>query len=72
VHTALSAAYSSLNTAFGIGTMNKFGSCFQYLNEHLKPKILLFSVAIGAMNAPQHWELRKERLTDIGKAQLSL
>jgi hypothetical protein len=53
VHTALSAAFFSLHTAVGNGAMNKFGICFQWRNEHFEPRMLIFSVGIGAMSAPQ-------------------
>ncbi len=64
-HIALSAAFYSKHTAVGSGAMNKFGSCCQWRHEYLKPRMLLFSVTNGAMNEKQHWELRKECLTEI-------
>jgi hypothetical protein len=45
--------------------MNKLGSCCQWRHEYLKSSMLLVSVANGAMNERQHWELRNECLTKI-------
>ncbi len=45
--------------------MNKFGICFQWHNEHFKPKMLLFSVGNGALNAPRYWQWSNELLRDI-------
>jgi hypothetical protein len=33
----------SLHTAVGNGAINKFGICFQWRNEHCKPRMLVFS-----------------------------
>jgi hypothetical protein len=56
-HTALSAAFFSLHTAVGKGARNKFGICFQWRNEQLKPRMTIWTLRdIGndAMNA-QRW-----------------
>jgi hypothetical protein len=43
-----------------ICAMNKFEISFQWWRrELLKPRMLFFSVANGAMNTPRHWELLK-------------
>jgi hypothetical protein len=41
--------------------MNKFGNCSQWRSELLIPRILLFSVGNGAMNALRYWQQRNER-----------
>jgi hypothetical protein len=69
-HTALSAPFYLLHTAIDKSAMNKFGICFQWRNEHFKPRMLLVSVGNGAiktpeigngaMNALQCWQLRND------------
>ncbi len=69
-HTALSAAFYLLHTAIDKSAMNKFRICFQWRNEHFKPRMLLVSVGNGAinirdigdgaMNAPQCWQLHND------------
>ncbi len=55
-YTALSAVFYSLHTVVGNGAINKFAICFQWRNEHFKPRMLLFYVGYGAMNAPWNWQ----------------
>jgi hypothetical protein len=43
------------------GAMNKFGICYQWRNEHFKPRMLFFSVGSGAMNVMGYWQWRRER-----------
>jgi hypothetical protein len=43
-HTDLSVAFYLLHTVVGNGAMIQFGICFQWRNEHLKPRMLLFFV----------------------------
>jgi hypothetical protein len=52
-NSALSSIIGFLftSTAVGNGAMNKFGVCLPWRNEHLKPRMLLFSVGNSAMNA---------------------
>ncbi len=73
--TALTAAFYLLHTAVGNGAINKCGTCFQWRNEHFKPRMLLVSVGNGAiktpdigngaMNALQCWQLRNDTLGGI-------
>ncbi len=65
-HTALSLASHSLHTAVGNGAMNKFESCCHLCHEHLKPRMLLFSVGITALwTPPRYWQWRNEFLPNI-------
>ncbi len=59
-HTALSVAFYSLNTAVGNSAMNKFGICFQWRNENLRPKMVVFSEGNCAINALWNWEQHNE------------
>jgi hypothetical protein len=51
-HNSASGLLITTYAAVGNGAVNKFGICFQWRNEHLKPRMLLFSVGNSAMNSP--------------------
>ncbi len=71
-HTALSAAFNSLHTAVGNGAMRKSVICLQWSNEHLRPRILLFSVGNNTMNAPWYWQWHYESSAILVTAQWCL
>jgi hypothetical protein len=48
------AALTLLHTAVGNDAVNKYGNCFQWCSELLKPRMLFFSVGKGAMNASRY------------------
>jgi hypothetical protein len=59
-NTDLSAAYYLQHTADGNGTMNKLGTCIPRRNGYFNPKMLLFLVGNGAMNALRYWKRGNE------------
>jgi hypothetical protein len=52
-------AHSCVSGLF-FSTYNTFGICFKWINEHVKPRMLLFSVGNGAMNALRNLQRRSE------------
>jgi len=62
VHTALSAAFL-LHATVGEGAKSKFGSCIQWCLELFKSRMLIFSVAKGAMNPPRCYHVPKVKKT---------
>jgi hypothetical protein len=45
--------------------MEQICICLQWRNEHLRPKMMLFSVGNGALNAPRYWQLHGDALNDV-------
>ncbi len=52
--------------------MNKLGNCFRWCSPHLKPRMLVFSVGNGPMNAPRYWQRRNERSELLTTGQWTL
>ncbi len=52
-----------LHAAFAKGAKSKFGSCIQWCLELFKSRMLIFSVAKGAMNPPRCYHVPKVKKT---------